>query len=140
MEEQLITLETAYLLKEKGFDERTLYAYQNNGSYNSLPVPNLCEEFFECDALKTCLKCKLAIYLIAAPNQSTAQKWLRETKNLHISIIRDACGYGYDICKADNGTFIAAGIFDGPNDGGQWDTYEEALEAGIQKALKIMEV
>lgn len=46
--------------------------------------------------------------------------------------------YGYDICKADNGTFIAAGIFDGPNDGGQWDTYEEALEVGIQKALKLV--
>lgn len=74
------------------------------------------------------------------PTQSDAQKWLRETKNMHISIVRNACGYGYDICKADDGTFIAAGIFDGPNDGGQWDTYEEALEAGIQKALKIMEV
>lgn len=74
------------------------------------------------------------------PTQSVAQKWLRETKNLHISIIRNACGYGYDICKADNGTYITDGIFDGPNDGGQWDTYEEALEAGIQKALKIMEV
>lgn len=72
------------------------------------------------------------------PTQSFAQKWLRETKNLHISIIRNACGYGYDICKADNGTHIAAGIFDGPNDGGQWDTYEEALEAGIQEALKLL--
>lgn len=71
------------------------------------------------------------------PTQSFAQKWLRETKNLHISIIRNACGYGYDICKADNGTHIADGIFDGPNDGGQWDTYEEALEAGIQEALKL---
>ena len=109
-------------------------------SYNSLPVPNLCEEFFECDALKTCLKCKLAIYLIAAPNQSTAQKWLRETKNLHISIIRDACGYGYDICKADNGTHITDGIFKGTNDGGQWDTYEEALEVGIQESLKLIKL
>lgn len=72
------------------------------------------------------------------PTQSLLQKWLREIKNLHIAIIRDACGYGYDICKADNGTFIAAGIFDGPNDGGQWDTYEEALEVGIQKALKLV--
>ena len=68
-----------------------------------------------------------------------AQKWLRETKNLHISIIRNACGYGYDICKADNGTHITDGIFDGPNDGGQWDTYEEALEVGIQEALKLVE-
>lgn len=66
------------------------------------------------------------------PTQSLLQKWLREIKNLHIAIIRDACGYGYDICKADNGTHITDGIFDGPNDGGQWDTYEEALETGIQ--------
>lgn len=63
----------------------------------------------------------------------------RETKDLHISIIRNACGYGYDICKADNGTHITDGIFKGPNDGGQWDTtYEEALEVGIQEALKLI--
>lgn len=66
------------------------------------------------------------------------KKWLRETQNLHISIIRDACGYGYDICKADNGTRITDGIFKGMNDGGQWDTYEEALEAGIQKAIELI--
>lgn len=74
------------------------------------------------------------------PTQSLVQKWLRETKNLHISIVRNACGYGYDICKADNGTHIADGVFDGPNDGGQWDTYEEALETGIQEALKLIKV
>lgn len=26
----------------------------------------------------------------------------------------------------------------GPNDGGNWDTYEEALEAGIFEALKLI--
>ena len=72
------------------------------------------------------------------PTQSVAQKWLRETKNLHISIIRNACGYSYDICKADNGTHIAEGVFKGPNDGGEWDTYEAALEAGIFEALKLI--
>lgn len=72
------------------------------------------------------------------PPQSLVQKWLREIQNLHISIIRNACGYGYDICKADNGTHITDGIFKGPNDGGQWDTYEEALEAGIQKAIELI--
>ena len=56
-------------------------------------------------------------YLIY-PTQSLAQKWLRETQNLHISIIRNACGYSYDICKADNGTHITDGIFKGTNDGG----------------------
>lgn len=98
MIEEYITLETAKLLRIKGFSEISYF-----------------------------------------PTQSIAQKWLRETKNLHISIVRNACGYGYDICKADNGTHIADGIFNGPNDGGQWDTYEEALEAGIQEALKLVE-
>lgn len=97
MTEELVTLETAELLKEKGM-------------------------FTD----------------IQFPSQFIAQKWLRETKNLHISIIRNACGYSYDICKADNGTHISEGIFKGPNDGGQWDTYEEALEAGIQEALKLI--
>lgn len=94
------------------------------------------EELITIDTLNMLLD-KGFEYLIY-PTQSLAQKWLRETKNLHISIIRNACGYGYDICKADNGTHITDGIFDDPNDGGQWDTYEEALEAGLQEALKLI--
>lgn len=96
MEEQLVSLEVARLLKEQGFNE---YHY---------------------------------------PTKSFAQKWLRETKNLHICIIKDASGYSYDICKEDNGTHIAEGIFKGPNDGGEWDTYEEALEEGLKQALKLI--
>ncbi|UVR67717.1 hypothetical protein NXX87_13670 [Bacteroides faecis] len=95
------------------------------------------EKFVSLDTLKSLTEQGFCYYHF--PTQSFAQKWLRETKNMHIAIIRNACGYGYDICKADNGTHIADGVFDGPNDGGQWDTYEEALEAGMQKALKITE-
>ena len=72
------------------------------------------------------------------PTQSLAQKWLRETNNLHISIIRNACGYNYDICKADNGTHMASSVYKGTNDGEEWDSYEEALEAGLQEALKLI--
>lgn len=72
------------------------------------------------------------------PSQSLVQKWLREIKNLHICIYRNASGYGYDISKADNGTHIINDLSDGPNDGGQWDTYEEALEVGIQKAIELI--
>lgn len=122
--EELVTLETAKMLREKVFNEPCMIAiniedsrqYGTNRTNSELPI-------------KVC----------SQPTQSVAQKWLRETKNLHISIIRNACGYGYDICKADNGTHITDGIFDGPNDGGQWDTYEEALEVGIQEALKLVE-
>lgn len=112
MTEELITLETAKLLKEKGFQQRK---YLINVS-----------------TLHHCYK------YLSVPPQSVAQKWLRETKNLHIEIYRNACGYGYVIVKANNGTWIKADDFKGPNDGGNWDTYEEALEAGIFEALKLI--
>lgn len=95
------------------------------------------EEFVTLETMKL-LNAALPYRDYCRPPQSLVQKWLRETQNLHISIIRNACGYGYDICKADNGTHITDGIFKGTNDGGQWDTYEEALEAGIQKAIELI--
>lgn len=33
---------------------------------------------------------------------------------------------------------LSESIFVRTNDGGQWDTYEEALEAGIQKAIELI--
>lgn len=64
------------------------------------------EKFVSLDTLKSLTEQGFCYYHF--PTQSFAQKWLRETKNMHIAIIRNVCGYGYDICKADNGTFIAA--------------------------------
>ena len=49
-----------------------------------------------------------------------------------------ACGYGYEISKADNGTHMASSVYKGTNDGEEWDSYEEALEAGLQEALKLI--
>lgn len=123
MTEELVTLETAKMLKEKGFNEYCKNVISDKGLMMETifrTSKDLPKSFYSC------------------PMQSIAQKWIRETKNLHISIIRNACGYGYDICKADNGTHIINDLSDGPNDGGQWDTYEEALEVGIQEALKFI--
>ena len=75
---------------------------------------------------------------LPAPTQSIAQKWLRETKNIHICVYNCACGYGYEISKADNGTHITSSVYEGTNDGGEWDTYEEVLETGLQEALKLI--
>ena len=97
MTEELVTLETAKLLKDKGM-------------------------FID----------------IEFPPQSIAQKWLRETKNIHICIYNCACGYGYEISKADNGTHITSSVYEGHNDGGKWDVYEDALEAVLQEALKLI--
>lgn len=111
MTEELVTLETAKLLKEKGFQQRK---YLINVS-----------------TLHNCYK------YLSVPPQSVAQRWLRETKNLHITIYNSASGYTYDISKADMGTVLYC-FPEGPNDGGNWDTYEEALEAGIQEVLKLI--
>lgn len=123
MTEELVTLDTAKLLKEKGFDEPCSIAiniedgrkYISNRTNSEMPR-------------KVCTQ----------PTQSIAQKWLRETKNIHICVYNCACGYGYEISKAHNGTHISSDLEDGPNDGGVWDTYEEVLEAGIKKALSLI--
>lgn len=94
MAEELVTLETARLLKEKGM-------------------------FTD----------------IEFPPQSVAQKWLRDTKCLHIEI---GYMYGdywlYDILTIPTHDLI--GLSDRPIV--RYNTYEEALEAGIQEALKLI--
>lgn len=115
MTEELVTLDTAKMLRDKGFNECRNVVDISNMSNDDLP--------------KRCF---------LQPTQSIAQKWLRETKNLHIEIYRNACGYGYIIVKANNGTWMEDDDAKGPNDGGKWDTYEEALEAGLVEALKLI--
>ena len=115
MTEELVTLETAKMLIKKGFNEYRNVVDINNMSNDDLP--------------KRCF---------LQPTQSIAQKWLREIKNLHIEIYRNTCGYGYAIVKANNGTWMKDDDAKGPNDGGKWDTYEEALEAGLVEALKLI--
>lgn len=73
---------------------------------------------------------------IAAPTLYDAQKWLREKHNIHITIGNSASGYWWELSKADNGTTIYDYNYSGPNDGGEWDTYEDALNFGILEVLK----
>ena len=123
MTEEFVTLETAKLLKEKGFNEYCK---------NVIDIDNI----LRVTLYRT--NSNLPKQCFSLPTQSLAQRWLRETKNLHIEIYRSAVGYGYAIVKADNGTWQEDDDSRGTNDGGLWDTYEEALEAGIQEALKLI--
>lgn len=123
MTEEFVTLETAKLLKEKGFNEYCK---------NVIDIDNI----LRVTLYRT--NSNLPKQCFSLPTQSLAQRWLRETKNLHIEIYRSAVGYGYAIVKADNGTWQEDDDSRGTNDGGLWDTYEEALEAGIQEVLKLI--
>lgn len=128
MTEELVTLETAKMLKEKGFVwecERTISCDKIIRRWNHPQYISCCTE----------IDGELVEFL--CPTLYVAQKWLREIKKLHITIYNSASGYTYDISKADMGTVLYC-FPEGPNDGGNWDTYEEALEAGIIKALKLI--
>ena len=129
MTEEFVTLETAELLKEKGFKEDVFTFYEVDCVEGDMILSETYDESENFNEKNDCL---------SAPTQSLAQKWLRETKNIHICVYNCACGYGYEISKADNGTHMASSVYKGTNDGEEWDSYEEALEAGLQEALKLI--
>lgn len=128
MTEEFVTLETAKLLKEKGFKEDVFTFYEADSVKGDMEL----FESYDAENFNLRFDC------FSAPTQSIAQKWLRETQNIHICVYNCACGYGYELSKADNGTHITSSVYEGPNDGGKWDIYEEALEAGIWEALKLI--
>lgn len=129
MTEEFVTLETAKLLKEKGFKEDVFTFYEVDCVEGDMILSETYDESENFNEKNDCL---------SAPSQSLAQKWLRETKNIHICVYNCACGYGYEISKADNGTHITSSVYEGPNDGGEWDIYKDALETGLQEALKLI--
>ena len=111
MKEQLISFETAKLAKEKGFEVKCS-TYKIHLPYSK---ENPC-------------------YI---PTQSLLQKWLREEHNLHISV--DNNNYEiknmwcYDIHKLPYGLLRLW-----KRGEKTYSSYEEALEKGLQEALKLI--
>lgn len=125
MTEELVTLETAKLLRKKGFNEYCRFVIGEdrvisdiNSSWN-LP-PNS----------------------FPAPTQSIAQKWLREIRGVYVWVEPvigkrwkvSFCDFNVPIEESD---WMENEINKG-NGYPVYDTYEEALEAGIQEALKLI--
>lgn len=94
----------------------------------------MTEEFVKLETAKL-LKDKGMFTDIEFIPQSVAQKWLRDTKCLHIEI---GYMYGdywlYDILTIPTHDLI--GLSDRPIV--RYNTYEEALEAGIKECLKLI--
>lgn len=123
MKEQLITFETAKLAKEKGFDWGVLFSY---AIYNK----NLCS--ISAKRGFPTKNCNTYNTRYSAPMQSLLQKWLREIHNLVVEInVCSEYGWVWDLYKTD-GTII------NELHRGKIETYEEALETGLQEALKLI--
>ena len=128
MTEELVTLETAKLLKAAGFKEDVNSFYELVYKGGSGPEYEI-DESYDAQNYNT------DVYSISAPTQSIAQRWLRETKNLHIEISYMYGNYWtYDILTIPRHDLI--GLSDRPII--RYNTYEEALEAGLQEALMLI--
>ena len=135
MEEQLISLETAKLAKEKGFKEMCFAAFhknnRNDGYFESGIISQ--SEYFRFPNMsngdKIAVLQKDYIHTILRPTQSLLAKWLREEHNIHLIAYKNINIDGYDWC------YITT---DGITNINSYKTYEEAYEIGLQEALKLI--
>ena len=133
--EQYVTFETAKLLKRAGFDVPTRGIYRTNrtGEYS----------FAEYNIKRTTDDLSWNIsdgfrYEYLAPTQSLAARWLREIHGIVVDVVfeppKRVKDWRYFI--GDMEDMVWAGDFI-PSDG-RYDTYEEAMEAGIEEALQLI--
>jgi len=121
MTDQLISFETAKLAEEKGFNIPCPLYFRENGSTTTET------------AMKTSLE---GIDYYAQPTQSLLQKWLREVHDIHVYVnyysfaVRESNGYYYHFGKSVRNVQLMYY--------GKYNTYEEALEIGLQGALKLI--
>lgn len=127
MTEELVTLGTARLLREKGFNEPCMIAIniEDGRQYGTSRTNS-----------------ELPIKVCSHPTQSVAQKWLREIRGVYV-YVEPVIGKRWKLSFCD---------FNVPTEESDWMeneinkgngykvyvTYEEALEAGIQEALKLI--
>ena len=140
MEDEIVSFETAMLLKEKGFNEpcchfyednelHELNYYQGNGAgfvRNNSQINDMmyCEE----------MQC-------AAPTQSLAQKWLRETHHITFNANPHSNDgkiiYVVTIKVISSNKYIDFNVMmDTSNKATMFDTYEDAIESGLKHCLK----
>jgi hypothetical protein len=126
MEEQLITFDTAKLSKEKGFENKTPHKLRRD-YYNHLgEINGDVKEYVKSYINK---KSTNNLETIDAPTQSLLQKWLREEHDLFVCVDKSD--------DKANSYFLSTnciGIY------GEYKTYEEALEKGLQEALKLIKI
>lgn len=127
MEEQLISFETAKLSKEKGLDWEVDNGYNNDSQLLCNDRQRELEYNYNGEEDRT-----------SAPTQSLLQKWLRDVHNIDVipTISKSHKIKRYCFPKGDVIIYENDKSFDTVYK--YFDTYEEALEKGLQQALKLI--
>lgn len=136
--EDYVSYELALALKKCGFDEQCDHYYTPNKTHHIVKSNALAPEITNNRFLDEIDDgCCTAVPLWQA------QKWLREAKGIDVLVWNCACGYGWEISKANaqsRGTTLIVYDDNGEDkDSGMWLTYENALYAGIVVALQFID-
>ena len=123
IEEQFVSFDTAKMLKEAGFDVPCHYSYDNVGGFRWFKIGGSTPKGW-----------------VPCPTQALAARWFREVHHLNVY----AC---FDYVCFDDGerkwffmrentmindyTSVYCSII-------SYDSYEQALEAGLQEAIKLI--
>jgi len=137
MEETLISFDTAKLAKEKGFNEKCTHVYTIG--FNSIKEDKNVRSFGNYENNSKLLQpvnlSKSQPHLALAPTQSLLQKWIREKPTpINVTPFTDFITWQVEIQHPDKGL----AIIEKNKDGIWFDSYEEALEAGLIEALKLI--
>jgi hypothetical protein len=133
MKEQLVDLKTAKRAKKAGFKERCHYFFNEGSGWEVQEDYMLRQD-----------------KIIEAPTQSLLQKWLREEKNVVVEVTfnsslfrrlheaahkKTSLNYHWIIfTNTSDPEFIYNNFYSDDT----FETYEEALEQALQKALKMV--
>ena len=138
MEDKLVSFKTAKVAKEKGFDWECSNYFQDSSragvfkidSINNRTIDELHVEDSGC------------VIFYAVPTQSLLQRWLREKYKIFINVeINSNEEYRVTVFKiiiAFKDTFNRATFDNNQYSESRYKTYEEALEKGLQEALKLI--
>jgi len=135
MEEKIIDFETAELAKEKGFDwetdksyiERLEYSFEDRRKHEEVTM-----DYIPPRILPTKYEDKHLKIVCSAPTQSLLQKWLRDEHDILVLVDEGFFNLIWKIIIPDHE--LPQKIYSEDN----FNTYEKALEEGLQKALKLI--
>ena len=116
---EFVSYEIALALKELGFNHPCFGYYDSEWDFKFLPNKT---KFLECE--------------IAAPTFSQIFRWFRIKHNMLANVYSNASGFCYEYSDTIGGTHRLDSGFDGPNNSGCWDSYEEAELACIKKLIE----
>jgi hypothetical protein len=125
MKKEFLPYQEALDLKELGFNEKCAAHYLD---VDDLELKWLIYRNLSIDTNKC----------IQAPLYQQAFRWFREKYNILATIYSNASGYLYEWHDSIGGTHRGWSDYEGPNDGGVWNTYEEAELACLKKLIEIV--